>query len=84
MSVRLTRESVLADEWDLSLEQFRLLRRRHNWAHVPFSRQDIRYTDEQVEQIVRDMTTTDAEKARARTRKAESGSGLTERSRRAS
>lgn len=84
MSVHLTRESDVAAEWDLSLDQFRVLRRRHNWAHVPFSRQDIRYTDAQIEQIVRDMTTTDAEKARARTRKSESGSGLTERSRRAS
>lgn len=82
--MKLIREADVAADWDLSLEQFRLLRRRHNWAHVPFSRQDIRYTDEQVEQIVRDMTTTDAEKARARTRKAETGSGLTERSRRAS
>ena len=57
MSLHLTRESVLAERWDLSVEQFRLLRRRHGWAHVKFSRQDIRYTDQQIEQIVRDMTT---------------------------
>lgn len=56
MSLHLTREADLADEWDLSLDQFRLLRRRHGWAHVKFSRQDIRYTDAQIEQIVRDMT----------------------------
>lgn len=54
--MRLTRESVLAADWDLTLEQFRVLRRRHGWAHVKFSRQDIRFTDAQVEQIVRDMT----------------------------
>ena len=83
MAVRLTREAAVAEEWELSLEQFRILRRRHNWSHVPFSRQDIRYTDAQLEQIVRDMTTTDAEKVRARSRKS-SGSGLTDRSRRAS
>lgn len=57
MSVTLTREADLANRWDMSIEQFRLLRRRHRWAHVAFSRQDIRYTDEQIEQIVRDMTT---------------------------
>ncbi len=73
MSLRLTRESVLAERWEMSLEQFRLLRRRHRWAHVQFSRQDIRYTDEQIEQIVRDMTTRP-------TAKTESASPLTSRS----
>jgi hypothetical protein len=54
--MRLTREPELAAEWDLKLDQFRHLRRKHGWAHVKFSRHDIRYTAEQVEQIVRDMT----------------------------
>lgn len=60
MSLKLTRESALAERWEMSIEQFRLLRRRHRWAHVKFSRQDVRYTDEQIEQIVRDMTTRSA------------------------
>ena len=73
--MKLTREPDLAAEWDLSHEQFRLLRRRHGWAHVKFSRQDIRYTDAQIEQIVRDMTAVGA------TRSAPAkGSGQTTRS----
>lgn len=72
--MRLTRESDLAAEWDLTHEQFRTLRRRHGWSHVKFSRQDIRYTDGQVEQIVRDMTTAGQKKAGIES------SGLTARS----
>lgn len=60
MSVNLTREADLAEEWKLTLKQFRHLRRLHGWAHVHFSRQDIRYTDAQIEQIVRDMTASGA------------------------
>ena len=75
--MKLTREPDLAAEWDLSVEQFRLLRRRHGWAHVRFSRQDIRYTQTQIEQIVHDMTT------RGATRKPSTDSGLTDRSRKA-
>ena len=56
MSFVLTREADLAERWDLTAEQFRILRRRHGWAHVKFSRQDIRYTDAQIEHIVRQMT----------------------------
>jgi len=56
MSLDLTRESDLADRWDLTLDQFRILRRRHGWAHVKFSRQDIRYTEAQVAHIVEQMT----------------------------
>lgn len=52
----LTREQELAEAWDLSLEQFRVLRRRHGWAHVKLSRQDIRYTDAQIDHIVQQMT----------------------------
>lgn len=75
--MRLVREADLAAEWDISLAQFRLLRRRHRWAHVEFSRQDIRYTDEQIAQIVRDMTARSAAKA-------EVAAGLTSRSARRS
>ena len=74
--MNLTKEHDLADEWNLSHEQFRILRRRHGWAHVKFSRQDIRYTDEQIEQIVRDMT--------QRPIKAAPAGGLTARSARRS
>lgn len=56
MSFALTREADLAERWDLPVEQFRILRRRHGWAHVKFSRQDIRYTEAQIEHIVNQMT----------------------------
>jgi hypothetical protein len=77
MSIKMYTESEVAESWHLTLEQFRLLRRRHGWSHVKFSRQDIRYTDAQLEQIVRDMTVAGSERP-ARV----SGSGLTERARR--
>lgn len=67
MSVNLTREADLAERWDIKPEQFRILRRQHAWAHVRFSRVDVRYTDAQVEQIVRDMTTTGTPKPAAPT-----------------
>lgn len=54
--MRLTREADLAAQWDMTLEQIRALRRRHGWAHVQMSRQDIRYTDAQIEYIVVQMT----------------------------
>jgi hypothetical protein len=73
--MKMTREADLAAEWDMSLEQFRLLRRRHGWAHVKFSRQDIRYTAAQIEQIVRDMTT-----AGSTRKESQAGTGLTQRS----
>jgi hypothetical protein len=77
--MKLIREPDLAAEWELSIEQFRVLRRRHGWSHVRLSRQDIRYTEAQVEQIVRDMTTHGTPKTPKST-----DSGLTARSRRAS
>lgn len=61
--MKLTRETDLAAEWDMTLDQFRVLRRRHGWAHVRFSRQDIRYTAEQIAAIVRDLTQRKAIKA---------------------
>jgi len=76
--VKLTREADLAAEWDLSHEQIRILRRRHGWAHVRFSRQDVRYTAAQIEQIVRDRTTADEVPSAA------ADSGLTQRSARRS
>lgn len=65
--MKLTRESDLAAEWGHSLEQFRLLRRRNGWAHVRISRQDIRYTDEQIIRIVEQMTVVPAKKTGAET-----------------
>lgn len=60
MTLKLTREADLAAAWGLTVHQFRTLRRRNTWAHVRLSRQDVRYTDAQIDQIVRDMTARDA------------------------
>ena len=76
--MKLTREADLAAEWDLSHEQLRILRRRHGWAHVRFSRQDVRYTATQIEQIIRDRT------AAGEAPRAAADSGLTQRSARRS
>ncbi len=70
----LTREQELAAQWDLPVDQFRILRRRHGWAHVKLSRQDIRYTDAQIEHIVAQMTVI------GKPKKAAADSGLTDRS----
>lgn len=75
MSLKLIREPDLAAEWDLPVSQFRLLRRRHNWAHVRLTRQDIRYTDAQIEHIVHQMTVLGKPK-----KKAADDAGLTGRS----
>lgn len=56
MSLKLTREADLAEKWELSLEHFRHLRRKNGWPRVELSRQDIRYTDAQIEHIVQQMT----------------------------
>lgn len=56
MSLGLTREIDLANDWGIGLTQFRILRRRHGWAHVRLSRQDIRYTAAQIEHMVHQMT----------------------------
>ncbi|WP_310962104.1 hypothetical protein [Nocardioides terrisoli] len=50
--MRLTTEADLAEQFGLSVEKLRELRRRHRWPHVRLGRFDVRFTDAQVEQIV--------------------------------
>jgi hypothetical protein len=50
--VNLTTDTDLAEKFDLDLERFHVLRKRHNWPHVRLGRFDIRFTEDQIEQIV--------------------------------
>jgi PP-loop superfamily ATP-utilizing enzyme len=54
--MKLIREADLAADWGYTHEQFRYLRRKHDWARVEISRQDIRYTEDQIEAIVHQLT----------------------------
>jgi uncharacterized protein YecA (UPF0149 family) len=65
MSLHLTTDAELAEHFGLTLERFSELRRRKNWPHVRLTRFDIRFTDEQVAQIVAQMTRQPAAKAAA-------------------
>jgi len=49
----LTTEAQLAEEFGLTEEKVADLRRKHHWPHVRLGRFDIRYTDDQVADIVR-------------------------------
>lgn len=51
--MNLTTEANLAAEWGLPTEKVAELRRKHRWPHVRLGRFDVRYTDEQVADIVR-------------------------------
>jgi len=48
----LTTEANLAEQFGLTVEKCAELRRRHGWPHVRLTRFDIRYTPEQVQQIL--------------------------------
>lgn len=51
--MRLTTEQDLAEDvLQIPVEKAAELRRRHHWPHVRIGRFDVRYTDEQVVQIV--------------------------------
>lgn len=52
--MRLTSEAELAAQWDLTCEKAAQLRQTQKWPHVRLTRFDVRYTDEQIAQIVRD------------------------------
>lgn len=56
MSLNLTTDAALAEQFGLTLKKFHELRKRHNWPHTRFGRFDIRFTDLQVEQIIATMS----------------------------
>lgn len=50
--MHLTTDTDLASQFGITTEKLHDLRRANNWPHVRLGRFDIRFTDQQVEQIV--------------------------------
>lgn len=50
--MNLTRDTDLADQFGITVAKLHELRKRNGWPHVRLGRFDIRFTDQQVEQIV--------------------------------
>lgn len=50
--MKLIKAADLAAEWDMSEPDLLRRRRRYGWPCVQLSRQDVRFTEQQVEQIV--------------------------------
>lgn len=48
----LTTETQLAEQFGIKPERAAELRNKHHWPHVRLGRFDVRYTEEQVRQIV--------------------------------
>lgn len=63
--MKLLSEAELAEDFGLDEEKVAKLRRKHRWPHVRLSRFEVRYTEEQVRQIVDSQTTRPAPAAPA-------------------
>lgn len=50
--MNLTTEAELADLFGIDAEKAADLRKRQSWPHVRLTRFDVRYTDEQIRQII--------------------------------
>lgn len=50
--MRLIKAAALADEWEMTEAELHRSRRRNGWPCVKLSRTDIRFTEQQVEQII--------------------------------
>jgi hypothetical protein len=50
--MKLTKSSDLATEWDMDEAELKRRVRRYGWPCVRLSRTDVRFTDQQIEQIV--------------------------------
>lgn len=50
--MKLTTDTQLAEQFGLTVDKLHDLRKRHGWPHVRLSRFDVRFTDEQIQQIV--------------------------------
>lgn len=53
---RLTTEEELAEMFGLEVDKLRVLRVRQSWPHVRLTRFDVRFTEAQIEQIVKART----------------------------
>jgi hypothetical protein len=54
--VKLTKAADLAAEWGMEEDELHRRRRSNGWPCVRFSRFDVRFTDEQIAQIVAQHT----------------------------
>ena len=54
--MKLSTEQELADRFGLTVEKVRDLRVRQSWPHVRLTRFDVRFTEAQIEQIVKART----------------------------
>lgn len=54
--MKLTSEAELAEDFGIEEKKAAELRRKHRWPHVRLGRFDVRYTAEQVRQIVDSQT----------------------------
>ncbi|MGH3353385.1 MAG: hypothetical protein ACRDPS_22175 [Nocardioides sp.] len=73
------RLALLDEQGDPDVAKLHVLRRRHGWPHVQLSRYDVRFTEQQAEQIIASRT-----KAQRQPKKEAPKNGLTSRSARAS
>jgi hypothetical protein len=79
MSTVLLTDVALAERLAIDVAKLHVLRRRHGWPHVKLSRSDIRFTEEQAEQIIALRTV-----APRKAKESAPSNGLTRRSARAS
>ena len=75
MSTVLLTDVALAERLAVDVEKLHVLRRRHGWPCVKLSRQDVRFTEQQAEQIIASRT-----KAQRPAKKDAPKNGLTSRS----
>lgn len=53
MNGALITDTDLADQFGITVEELNVLRLRHHWPHVKLGRKHVRFTPEQVAEIVR-------------------------------
>lgn len=56
MSTVLLTDVTLAERLAIDVEKLHVLRRRHGWPCVKLSRTDVRFTEQQAEQIIASRT----------------------------
>jgi hypothetical protein len=75
MSTKLLTDAVLAERLEIDVQKLHALRRRHGWPHVKLGRFDVRFTEQQAEQIIAAQTV-----SQRPAKKDEPKNGLTSRS----
>lgn len=56
MSTVLLTDVALAERLFIDVKKLHVLRRRHGWPHVRLGRNDVRFTEQQAEQIIASLT----------------------------